>query len=171
MLWRSGEFAPFQLVVGAKQTRIERWTKSNVISQVLISAAGVGGTQHVYNAAPSRLGRLPSHKPKTYRLELLDPLDACIPPTAHRTRSGAAFMAVRGNCTFSAKAAHAQAAGAELLIVFDTSPGEFSGSCRVLAVSDQSMLFKYSSRSTLDDRLALCWASVGVLASQPSMGF
>ena len=37
------------------------------------------------------------------------------------------MLAVRGNCTFAAKAERAQEAGAKLLIVFDTDPGNEPG--------------------------------------------
>lgn len=94
---------------------------------MLISAASNDGSTQVYNAAPSLLGSLPSAKPtRTYGLQLSEPLDACASMRKQKHPARNAVLAVRGNCTFAAKAKHAQEAGAELLVVFDTDPGGLS---------------------------------------------
>ena len=92
--------------------------------QVLISGTDSAGAVHTYNAAPSLLGTMPPAKSsRSYRLQLAEPLNACAPIRSQKDSSWTAIVALRGNCTYAAKARHAQRAGG-LLIVYDTNPGQ-----------------------------------------------
>lgn len=83
--------------------------------------------------APAPVGGLgkqpPFHSAVSAPLLVANPLNLCTSPqesnpgSAESSLVGAVLIALRGNCTFTQKAAHAAAAGAAALLVVNTEPG------------------------------------------------
>ncbi len=88
------------------------------------------GDAHTFYGLPGLFGApLPATPNVTLRLAVADPPNACTKVSdaaLGNTRHGGlgtALLAVRGNCSFADKARKAQAAGAALLVVYDSQPG------------------------------------------------
>jgi signal peptide peptidase-like 2B len=104
--------------------------------QVVLRANASDGTIQTFYGLPGLFGApLPRTPDTTLHLVAAQPETACgAAMTAVQRGPHTALLARRGNCSFADKAAHAQAAGAALLIVYDVQPG--ASSCRAL-VSEQ----------------------------------
>jgi hypothetical protein len=93
--------------------------------QVVLHANASDGVAQTFYGLPGLFGALLPRTPNTtLRLAVAQPETACgaaRAPAQHGLHT--ALLAMRGNCSFADKAAHAQAAGAKLLIVYDVQPG------------------------------------------------
>lgn len=93
--------------------------------QVVLRANASDGAAQTFYGLPGLFGAvLPRTPNTTLRLAVAQPETGCGPalaPAQHGPHT--ALLAMRGNCSFADKAAHAQAAGATLLIVYDVQPG------------------------------------------------
>ena len=93
--------------------------------QVVLRANATEGGVQTFYGLPGLFGApLPRTPNVTLQLVVAQPDTACgsaMALTQHGPHT--ALLARRGNCSFADKAAHAQAAGAALLIVYDVQPG------------------------------------------------
>ena len=93
--------------------------------QVVLRANASDGAAQTFYGLPGLFGAvLPRTPNTTLRLAVAQPETGCgsaLAPAQHGPHT--ALLAMRGNCSFADKAAHAQAAGAQLLIVYDVQPG------------------------------------------------
>lgn len=92
---------------------------------MVLRANSSNGVVHEFYGLPGLFGApLPRTPNTTLQLVAAEPEQACGPAAAAMQQGRhKAMLAVRGNCSFAEKAAHAQAAGAALLIVYDVQPG------------------------------------------------
>lgn len=96
-------------------------------SQVVLLTNSSAGAVTTFYGMPGLFGAQLQRSPNaTLRLAVAEPLDACSAGVARQHGQRTALLAVRGNCSFADKARIAQRAGAELLIVYDTQPGEWT---------------------------------------------
>lgn len=107
---------------------------------MLLRANSSAGVAETFYGMPGLFGTaLPGAPTATLRLAVAEPLNACPAGDAQKlsVQHGAhtALIAVRGNCSFADKARTAQQAGAELLIVYNSQPGELVQCTHRLAMS------------------------------------
>jgi hypothetical protein len=93
--------------------------------QVVLRANASDGIAQTFYGLPGLFGALLPRTPNTtLRLAVAQPETACgLAPAPAQHGPHTALLAMRGNCSFADKAAHAQAAGATLLVVYDVQPG------------------------------------------------
>ena len=104
--------------------------------QVVLRANASDGAAQTFYGLPGLFGAvLPRTPNTTLRLAVAQPETGCgTAPAPAQHGPHTALLAMRGSCSFADKAAHAQAAGATLLIVYDVQPGAPIASCISLAV-------------------------------------